>query len=105
MATVVDILKGTFLTSDTAFKNWRFIIFVTVLSLLMVYTSHSFEKKVHTIAALSSEVNELRSEYVDGQRRLMHLQMESTIAGKLEETGVKPPVDPPQKIIINPSAN
>lgn len=101
MASAIDIFKGTFLTSDTALRNWRFIIFSTVLALTMIYTSHSLERKTHRIAKLSSEVKELRSEYVDGQRQLMHLQMESTIAEKLEKRGVAPSQIPPNKLIIN----
>lgn len=101
MAGVIDILKGTFLTSDNAFRNWRFIIFSMVLALGMIYTSHSLERKTHHIAKLSNEVKELRSEYVDGQRQLMHLQMESTVAKKLEKRGVVSPQNPPQKIIVN----
>jgi hypothetical protein len=101
MAGAYDILKGTFLTSDNALRNWRFIIFSTLLALGMIYTSHSLERKTHHIAKLSGEVKELRSEYVDGQRQLMHLQMESTIAKKLIKRGVVPAKNPPQKIVVN----
>jgi len=105
MAGAYDILKGTFLTSDNALRNWRFIIFSTLLALGMIYTSHSLERKTHRIAKLSGEVKELRSEYVDGQRQLMHLQMESTIAKKLAKRGVVPAQNPPQKIVVNAQAN
>jgi len=97
---VYDILKGSFLTNDDAFKNWRFIVFVVLLSIVMIYTGHSFEKKVHYIGELAEHENELRSQYVDGQRELMFLQMESTVANKLKNRGVAPAKNPPQKIII-----
>ncbi len=97
---IFDILKGTFLTSDDAFKNWRFILFVVSLSIIMIYTGHSFEKKVHYIGQLAEYENELRSQYVDGQRELMFLQMESTVASKLKSRGIAPAKNPPQKIII-----
>lgn len=100
MATAYDILKGTFLTSDNALRNWRFIGFSTFLALMMIYTNHNLEKKTHRIASLSNEVKELRSEYVDGQRKLMYLQMESTVASKLVSKGVVPHKNPPQKIIV-----
>lgn len=98
---VLDILKGSFLTSDDAFKNWRFIIFAVALSIVMIYTGHRFESKVHYIGELAERENELRSQYVDGQRELMFLQMESTIASKLKNRGIAPAKNPPQKIIIN----
>ncbi|WOI21829.1 MULTISPECIES: FtsL-like putative cell division protein [Nonlabens] len=101
---VYDILKGSFLTNDDAFKNWRFIIFAVFLSIVMIYTGHSFEKKVHYIGQLAEQENELRSQYVDGQRELMFLQMESTIANKLKKRGIAPAKNPPQKIIIKSTA-
>jgi hypothetical protein len=99
-AKVYDILKGSFLTNDDAFKNWKFILFAAALSLLMIYTGHSFEQKVHRMAQLSDEVSSLHSEYSDGQRELMFLEMESVVAKNIQETGIKPPAHPPLKIIV-----
>ena len=98
---VYDILRGNFLTNKDALKNWKFILFVTGLALVMIFTGHSFESKVHYMGQLNDEVSELRSEYVDGQRSLMFLQMESTVAGRLTNTGIAPASEPPNKIIIH----
>ncbi len=100
-ATFYNILRGNFLTNQDAFKNWKFILFVTGLALIMIYTGHSFESKVHYIGQLNDQVSELRSEYVDGQRQLMFLQMESTVASRLKTSGIAPAKEPPHKIIIN----
>ena len=97
---VYDILKGRFLVSDDAFKNWRVIIFISVLAIVMIASSHSADKKVHEIARLNNEVKELRSAFLDGRSRLMRLKMESTITKKLEEKGIVPSVIPPKKIIV-----
>lgn len=95
-----DILKGKFLVSDDAFKNWRFILFCTVLAIVMIASSHSAEKKVHEIARLHDGVRELQSEFVHWRSSLMRLKMESTITRKLEDRGVKPSDTPPTKIRI-----
>ena len=102
-----DILKGNFLTDDDSFKNWRFILFVAGLAIIMIYTGHTYERKVHRLAALNERVTELHSEYTDLERRLMFLQMESTIARKIEDKGIAPAKNPPQKIVIvnSPDAN
>ncbi|MGB5982949.1 MAG: FtsL-like putative cell division protein [Nonlabens sp.] len=101
MATrVYDFLKGSFLTNDDAFKNWRFILFAASLAMVMIFTGHSFEKKVHRMARLTDKVNELRSEYMDGQRQLMFLEMESQVAQNLKGTGLGPAEHPPLKIIV-----
>ena len=56
-----NILKGTFLVSDGAFKNWRLIFFFLALAILMIASSHRTDRKVHNIARLNEQVKELRS--------------------------------------------
>jgi hypothetical protein len=94
------ILKGTFLVSDDSFKNWRFIIFISVLAIIMIASSHSADKKVYEIATLSNEVKELRSNFLDGRSRLMRLKMESAVVLKMQEKGLAPSVIPPKKIKV-----
>ncbi|WMI68481.1 FtsL-like putative cell division protein [Mangrovimonas sp. YM274] len=97
---VYSILKGKFLVSDDSFKNWRVIIFISVLALVMIASSHSADKKVHEIARLNNEVKELRSAFVDGRSQLMRLKMESSLVKKMSEKGVFPSEIPPRKIRI-----
>jgi len=66
---------------------------------------HSSESKVHDIAGLKVEVQELRSEFVDARERLMRMKMESTVSRKLKNTGIGPSDVPPKKIKINSSSN
>lgn len=97
---IYRILKGTFLVSDDAFKNWRFIIFVSVLAIVMIASSHSADKKVYEIARLKNEVNEMRSAFIDGRSRLMKLKMESAVINVMRDKGIAPSVIPPKKIKI-----
>ena len=96
-----NILKADFLVNNDAIKNWRFIVFCTILAIIMIAFSHSAERKVHRIAKLNTEVRELRSEFVDMRSALMKLKMESTITNKMAARGVKPSETPPYKIKIN----
>ena len=57
-----NLLKGKFLISDEAFKNWRFIIFLSVLALIMIGSSHSADKKVYEIARLKKALREAEQE-------------------------------------------
>jgi len=95
-----NILKAKFLVSDDSFKNWRFIIFLSVLALIMIASSHSADKKVHRIAQLNNDVKELKSEYVDVRMTLMQTKLESKIIKAMEKRGLKPSLMPPQKIKI-----
>ena len=56
-----NIVKGRFLVSDDTFKNWRFVVFLSILALIMIGSSHTADKKVHRIAKLSNEAKELKS--------------------------------------------
>ncbi len=96
-----NIIKGKFLVSDDALKNWRFIIFLSLLALVMIASSHTADKKVHRIAKLSNEVKELKSEYVDVRMKLMQTKMESKIIAAMAKRGLEPSETPPQKIKIN----
>lgn len=95
-----NIVKGKFLVSDDALKNWRFIIFLSVLALIMIASSHSADKKVHEIASLSNNVKELKSEYVDVRMKLMQSKMESKIIKAMTNRGLAPSETAPQKIKI-----
>ena len=97
---IYNILRGTFLVSDDSFKNWRFIIFLSVLALIMIASSHSADKKVYEIARLKEEVKELRSAFLDGRSRLMKLKMESNVIQKMKEKGLSPSEIPPKRIIV-----
>lgn len=94
------ILKGKFLVSDDSFKNWRIIIFISTLAIVMIASSHSADQKVHEIARLSNEVKELRSAFVDRRSKLMRLKMESTIIKKMAEKGIVTSDVPPKKIRV-----
>lgn len=99
---LLNILKGRFLVNEDAVKNWRFIGFSIILVLIMISSSHKAEKKVYAIGDLDKRVKELRSEYVDLRSQLMKLKMESKIAVKMNERGLKSSEVPPKKIkVIN----
>lgn len=97
---IYSILKGTFLVSDDSFKNWRGIIFISILAIVMIASSHSADKKVYEIARLNNEVKEMRSAFVDGRSKLMRLKMESSIVEKMKEKGLAPSEIPPKKIKV-----
>ncbi|MEM7379700.1 MAG: FtsL-like putative cell division protein [Bacteroidota bacterium] len=96
----LDILKGKFLVSGDAPKNWLFIIFASALATVMIASSHSADKKVHQVAALSEEVKELKNEFVDVRSDLQKLKLESKITEILKEDELFPSETPPKKIKV-----
>lgn len=97
---IYDVLKGNFLIKEDSFKNWRFILFIVALMLLMIASSHSSDKKVMEIAQLNKEIKELRAEFVDTRSISMKMRLESTIRSKVGELGLKPSETPPNVIRV-----
>ncbi|RZJ30196.1 MAG: S-adenosyl-methyltransferase [Flavobacterium sp.] len=97
---VYGILKARFLINEDAVKNWRFIVFLITLAIIMIANTNRFEQKVFRIAELSNEVKELRSEFVDRRSDLMKLKMESSVAEKMEAKQIYPASVPPKKIEV-----
>ncbi|MGB3608476.1 MAG: FtsL-like putative cell division protein [Psychroserpens sp.] len=97
---IYSILRGKFLVSDDSFKNWRIIIFISVLAIIMIASSHSADQKVYEIARLKNDAKDLRSQMVDGRKKLMRLKMESAIIKKVETKGIVISEIPPKKIIV-----
>ncbi|MGQ3678526.1 FtsL-like putative cell division protein [Tenacibaculum discolor] len=97
---IYDLLRGSFLTDESSFKNWRILIFVVVLLLIMIYSSHSADAKVVQIAELNKKKRELRAEDVDTSTELMRIKLESSIRDKVKSKGLFPAKKPPQKIKV-----
>jgi hypothetical protein len=97
---VYDFLRGSFLTDESAFNNWRIIIFVVALLLIMISSAHNADKKAIKISELNKRKRELRAEYVDTGTILMRMKMESSIREKAKERGLIPSKTPPKKIKV-----
>ncbi len=97
---VYGLLKAKYLVDDGSMKNWRFIVFLILMAMLMIANSHTYEQKLYRITALESEIKELRSEFVDRRSELMELKMESTVSRKMEEREIFPSTVPPKKIEV-----
>ena len=97
---IYDVLKGKFLVDEDAPKNWSLLIFLAVLALAMIASSHSIDKKIQKIAVLNKKTRELNSQFIATRSELMKLKMESSITKKLEEKGLYISNTPPQKIKV-----
>jgi hypothetical protein len=99
---IYSILKARYLINEeaNAAKNWRFIVFLILLAIIMIANTQRYEQKVFKIIALTSEVKELRSEFVDRRSELMKLKMESTVSAQMEAKEIYPSSVPPVKIKV-----
>jgi len=66
----------------------------------VITSSQRVDAKVHQIAKLNEEVNELKSQFVDVRSRLQKVRLESSLLEQLDSKGLKQPEKPPQKIKV-----
>lgn len=100
MKRFLSILNIEFLINEDAFKNWRMILFLSFLAVIMIASGHSADRKIFKIALLNTELQALKSEFVDTKRVLLNVKKETSIIGVLNEKGVGPATTPPIKIIV-----
>ena len=100
MKQFLSLLKMDFLVNDVAFRNWRMIIYLSILALIMIASGHSTDRKIFKIAQLNDELKMLKSEFIEQRTDLMNLKMETKIMKELKPLGIGPAKIPPIKIII-----
>tara|TARA_B100001057_G_scaffold65289_1_gene59032 strand:+ start:1356 stop:1667 length:312 start_codon:yes stop_codon:yes gene_type:complete len=100
MKKLLSILRMEFLVNDYAFKNWRVILFLSFLSLIMIASGHAADRKIFHIAQLNDDLKMLKSEFVEQRTALMNLKMETKIMKELGPLGIGPAKTPPIKIVV-----
>ncbi len=95
---IYKFLKGEYFLNEEAFKNWRMVVFVVFLLMLMVRSGHITDEKVLKIAQLNKQERELRAEYIAYRSKAMQLKLESNVVSKVIQMGLLPN-DKPVQII------
>jgi hypothetical protein len=96
MKQLLSFLNMEFLVKDDALKNWRMILFVSFLALLIISSGHLADRKIFQI----NELKEMKSQFVEKRAYLMELKMESRVTESLREKGIKPAKTPPLRLVI-----
>ena len=100
MKNFLSFINIDFLAGKDSRKNWRMLMFISVLIMITIYSSHSADQKVFKISELNKEVNNLNNVSVSTKIDLMNVKMESKVTSKLNSQGFYPSNKPPVKIII-----
>ena len=101
MNKILSILNIEFLVKNDAFKNWRMILFLSFLALIMIASGHNADRKIFKIASLNADIRALKSDFIEGKKVLMVLKKETTVIKVLSEKGIGPSATPPIKITIS----
>jgi hypothetical protein len=96
------LLDGSFLNRKDIFSRLIFVIFIAVLGLVYIGNYHHAEKKIRKISQITSVNKELSFNYHHMKTKLYEKNRSSYLAEKLAPMGIKPLVEPPDKIFIKP---
>ena len=100
MKNFLSFVNIDFLAGKDSLKNWRMLLFVSVLLMLTIYSSHSADQKIFLLTKLNKEVNTLNSVSVSTKLDLMNVKMESKVTSRLKDIGLSISKYQPIKLII-----
>jgi hypothetical protein len=96
------VLDGAFFTRQNTRQWLGVIFFLAFIGLLYISNSYVAEKKIREIAKTNRNIKELKFNYVQMRARLVEQSRPSMLAERLESYGIKPIVEPPNKIFLKP---
>lgn len=94
------VLDGSILTRDSFTRTLPFGLFLGLLGLFYIANSYYAIRQIRKIDKLMNEMNEYQYEYITTKSALMYNSKPSELSNRLEESGVKESVKPPEKIFI-----
>tara|TARA_B100000242_G_scaffold38266_1_gene22874 strand:- start:233 stop:580 length:348 start_codon:yes stop_codon:yes gene_type:complete len=80
--------------------SWRLVLFIVVLAIFVVYSSHKIDQKVIRINKLKVELKDLRSRHIDMRTTLMTLSKTTNVSEEVKKNGLLYSSDAPYKIKI-----
>lgn len=98
-----SFLKGTILASPVVIGQFRFVIFLVILGLLLITNRYRSEKVLREIETIQDTIDDLRSQSITNSARLMHMSKPSEVVHKVEAAGLglKEQVRAPGKIVVH----
>ncbi|MCB9173093.1 MAG: hypothetical protein H6589_00615 [Flavobacteriales bacterium] len=95
-----SIFSGSFLSKNNVISYLPYMLFVTVIGILYIANGYYAEKTVRSLYKTTSDLKELRSEYITIKSDLNYLSKQSQVALATESLGIKESVVSPSKIVV-----
>ncbi len=95
------VFSGTFLSNDNVLKHIPFILFLSVIAILYIANGYWADDKVRQVNKLNAQIKDFRSEYISTKSDLMFVSKQSEVAKSVEKMGLKEPIVPPMKIVVD----
>ncbi len=97
------LFSGTFLSNERTLKHIPFILFMGIIAIFYIANGYWADDKIRQMNKLGSNLKELRSEFIYTKSELMFISKQSEVAKAVEKMGLKEPISPPKKIVVNDS--
>lgn len=97
----IRFISGRFLVDQTAEKHWKFILFLALLAMISIASSHRADRKVFEIARLRKQLRAQRAVFVRTRAALKRRKLPSSVAREVEKIGLRPPDRPPEVLYID----
>lgn len=91
-------LDGSVLLDKGLQRYGWLVLYAFVWAMLLITNNYMSESVVRESSNIKGELKELQFRQISSQAELMRLSRQSSVAGKLQGTGVKESVVPPYKI-------
>ena len=98
-----SVFSGTFLSNEKVLKHIPFLLFLSVIAILYIANGYWADDKIRQVNKLGSRLKELRSEYISTKSDLMFVSKQSEVAKSADKMGLKEPIAPPMKIVVDTS--
>ena len=97
---VMSILGGKFLVREEISKQFPFMVYVTVLLMIIITNTYIAEERTRELAKTSKRLNDLQVEYVQIKSEIMEASKQSELVKRLEGTGLKEAITPLKRIEV-----
>ena len=93
--TLGSVAKGGFLTERRMNAQYPFLIFLAILAIVSIRSSHLADEKVHRISELRKELKNVHSDFVETRSQLMESSAETKVREQAADIGLYPPLNAP----------
>lgn len=102
-SSVSNVISGSFLSDKSVTKQVPFILCIALLAMVYIGNNYNAQKTAISINKTRKEIEGLRYEYISTKANLMFISKQSEIIKRLEGSGLKEAIVPPEKIFIEES--
>ena len=100
---IMDLVSGNFLAEGNLVKHLPYLLFMVGIGLVYIANGYLAEDSVRQINKASSELKEMRSEFITTKSELMYTTKQSELARIIEERGLglEESYSPPKTIRVS----